>query len=222
MKKIRLVLAEDHTIVRKAIRVLLEGQGDIEVVGETSTGLDTIAQCAELKPDIVLMDITMPDINGVEATRQVVKNNPKTKVVILSVHDDQQYIFHVLKAGAQGYVLKDDMVEDLMAAISAVARGNSFFSPAIQTQLLRDYVRTGEDSGQTMKPDPLTHREKQVLQLIAEEHTSKQVAAKLNISLKTVQAHRTNIMEKLDIHSTAGLTKYAISAGLIKEPGSDA
>jgi len=221
MKKIKTFLAEDHTIVRKAIRSLLEGHTGIEVVGEANNGMETVSQCAELKPDVVLMDISMPDMSGVEATRQILKHNPDAKVVVLSVHKEQQYIFPVLKAGARGYVLKDDMVEDLLSAIKAVARGDSFFSPTIQNHLLRDYVRTGEDSREALKADPLTPREKQVLQLIAEENTNKKIAAKLNISLKTVQAHRTNIMEKLDIHSAAGLTKYAIAIGLIAKPGSE-
>lgn len=219
MKSIRVYLAEDHTIVRKAIRSLLDTQKEIEVVGEGNTGMEAVAQCVELKPDVILMDITMPEMNGVEATRQILKHNPDTSVVVLSVHKEQQYIFPVLKAGARGYVLKDDMVEDLISAIKAVVKGNSYFSPTIQNHLLRDYVRTGDESQQTLKPDPLTPREKQVLQLIAEEHTNKRIAAKLNISLKTVQAHRTNIMEKLDIHSAAGLTKYAIATGLIERPG---
>ncbi len=218
-ESIKVYLAEDHTIVRKAIRHLLEGHHGIEVVGEGSTGMETVNQCGELKPDIVLMDITMPEMNGVEATRQILKRCPTARVVVLSVHKEQQYIFPVLKAGARGYVLKDDMVEDLITAITAVAKGNSYFSPTIQNHLLRDYVRTGDESKQTLKPDPLTPREKQVLQLIAEEHTNKKIAAKLNISLKTVQAHRTNIMEKLDIHSAAGLTKYAIATGIIERPG---
>jgi DNA-binding NarL/FixJ family response regulator len=219
MKTVRVYLAEDHTIVRKAIRSLLDTHPEIEVVGEGNTGMETVAQCVELKPDIVLMDITMPEMNGVEATRQILKNCPATSIVVLSVHKEQQYIFPVLKAGARGYVLKDDMVEDLMSAINAVAKGNSYFSPTIQNHLLRDYVRTGEESKQTLRADPLTPREKQVLQLIAEEYTNKRIAAKLNISLKTVQAHRTNIMDKLDIHSAAGLTKYAIATGLIERPG---
>lgn len=221
MKKVRTFLAEDHTIVRKAIRALLEKEAGIEVVGEASTGFETVSQCEVLKPDVVLMDISMPDMNGVEATRQIIKTSPKTKVVVLSVHKEQQYIFPALRAGARGYVLKDDIVEDLLVAINVVAKGNSFFSPTIQDHLLRDYIRTGEDAQQALKPDPLTPREKQILQLIAEEHTNKRIAAKLNISLKTVQAHRTNIMEKLDIHSAAGLTKYAIASGLIEKPGSD-
>ncbi|MFQ5906650.1 MAG: response regulator [bacterium] len=221
MKKIRAFLAEDHTIVRKAIRALLEGHAGIEVVGEASNGMETVSQCAELRPDIVLMDVSMPEMSGVEATRQILKHSPDTRVVVLSVHKEQQYIFPVLKAGARGYVLKDDMVEDLISAIKAVAKGNSFFSPTIQNHLLRDYIRTGEESQETLKADPLTPREKQVLQLIAEENTNKKIAAKLNISLKTVQAHRTNIMEKLDIHSAAGLTKYAIATGLIAKPGSE-
>lgn len=220
MKKIRTFLAEDHTIVRKAIRALLEREPGIEVVGEASTGFETVSQCEILKPDIVLMDISMPDMNGVEATRQIIRAEPKTKVVVLSVHKEQQYIFPALRAGARGYVLKDDIVEDLLVAINVVAKGNSFFSPTIQDHLLRDYIRTGEDVQQALKPDPLTPREKQILQLIAEEHTNKRIAVKLNISLKTVQAHRTNIMEKLDIHSAAGLTKYAIATGLIEKPGS--
>ncbi|TET81574.1 response regulator transcription factor [candidate division TA06 bacterium] len=221
MKKVRTFLAEDHTIVRKAIRALLEKEAGIEVVGEASTGFETVSQCEVLKPDVVLMDISMPDMNGVEATRQIIKTSPKTKVVVLSVHKEQQYIFPALRAGARGYVLKDDIVEDLLVAINVVAKGNSFFSPTIQDHLLRDYIRTGEDAQQVLKPDPLTPREKQILQLIAEEHTNKRIAAKLNISLKTVQAHRTNIMEKLDIHSAAGLTKYAIATGLIEKPGSN-
>ena len=221
MKKVRTFLAEDHTIVRKAIRALLEKEAGIEVVGEASTGFETVSQCEVLKPDVVLMDISMPDMNGVEATRQIIKTSPKTKVVVLSVHKEQQYIFPALRAGARGYVLKDDIVEDLLVAINVVAKGNSFFSPTIQDHLLRDYIRTGEDVQQALKPDPLTPRERQILQLIAEEHTNKRIAAKLNISLKTVQAHRTNIMEKLDIHSAAGLTKYAIATGLIEKPGSN-
>lgn len=216
MDSIQVLLVEDHTIVRKGLRALLEGQSDILVVGEAEDGRQALEQVQQLLPDVVLMDIGMPGLNGLEATRQIKHQFPKTKVVVLTMHTNAEYIFNVLQAGASGYLIKQAATEEVISAIRAVYRGESFLSPSISTKVIEEYLRR---AGRTELVDPferLTSREREVLQLIAEGHSTQEIAALLYVSGKTVETHRARLMEKLDIHTVAELTQYAIRKGIIK------
>lgn len=214
MKKIRVLLADDHTILRDGIRALLEDQEDIEVIGEAEDGQATVRMAAQLQPDVVVMDIAMPLLNGLEATRQIQRDLPQVKVLILTMHENEEYIRQVLAAGALGYVLKDAAARDLIGAIRAVDQGEAVLSPAITRLVIEDYLRWGDIHPQDAS-DGLTSREREVLQLIAEGHTSKEIAAILCLSVKTVQTHRTNLMAKLDLHDRGELIKYAIQKKII-------
>jgi len=213
-KIVRVLLAEDHTIVRKGLRSLLEGEADIEVVGEAEEGRETLRMTRQLLPDVVLMDISMPGLNGLEATRQIKKAMPSVNVVILTRHANEEYVLQILQAGASGYVLKRAAPTELLLAIRAAHRGEFFLSPAISREVIEEYVQraagTAEDGWMR-----LTDREREVLQLIAEGHTSGEIGVLLTISEQTVRTHRGNLMDKLDIHSTAELTQYAIRKGVI-------
>ncbi|MDA8188808.1 MAG: response regulator transcription factor [Dehalococcoidales bacterium] len=214
-EKIKVLVVDDHTILREGIRVLLEAQPDIEVVAEASNGREAVDRVRALSPDVVLMDIGMPSMNGLEATRQIRKYNPDTQVVVLTMHDNEEYIFQILNAGAAGYVLKRAAAKDLVSAIRSVYQGGSFLHPTIAKKLIRDYLRrVGEDSDKLIC-DGLTDREREILKLIAEGNTSQQIADVLCLSVKTVQTHRTHIMDKLDIHDRTELVKYAIRKGLV-------
>lgn len=213
-KKVRVLLAEDHTIVRKGIRLLLDAEPDVEVVGEAENGREAVEKAEQLHPDIVLMDHTMPILNGLEATRQLRARLPAVKVLILTMHTNEAYIFEYLQAGAVGYLVKQSAPTDLIAAITAIQQGQSYLSPAISKTVIEEYVRQGEASGKGA-PDTLTAREREVLQLIAEGHSNREIAAQLHISVKTVGVHRVNLMQKLDLHSPTELTKYAIRKGII-------
>jgi DNA-binding NarL/FixJ family response regulator len=216
MDSIQVLLVEDHTIVRKGLRALLEGQSDIQVVGEAEDGRQALEQVQQLLPDVVLMDIGMPGLNGLEATRQIKHQFPKTKVVVLTMHTNAEYIFNVLQAGASGYLIKQAATEEVISAIRAVYRGESFLSPSISTKVIEEYLRR---AGKTELVDPferLTSREREVLQLIAEGHSTQEIATLLYVSGKTVETHRARLMEKLDIHTIAELTQYAIRKGIIK------
>ncbi|MFC1922632.1 response regulator [Chloroflexota bacterium] len=214
MNKIRVLLADDHTILRDGIRALLDDQADIEVIGEAEDGQATVKMTAQLQPDVVVMDIAMPLLNGLEATRQIQRDYPQVKVLILTMHENEEYIRQVLAAGALGYVLKDAAAHDLLGAIRAVYQGEAVLSPAITRLVIEDYLRWGD----IRPPDStngLTSREREVLQLIAEGYTNKEIAEILCLSIKTVQSHRTNLMSKLDLHDRGELIKYAIQKKII-------
>ncbi|HTI99576.1 MAG TPA: response regulator transcription factor [Dongiaceae bacterium] len=217
MNRITVLLAEDHTIVREGFRAMLEHEPDLEVVGEARDGREAVALAKQLRPDLVLMDIAMPLLNGLEATRQVLKALPATKVVILSAHSDDAYVKNATMSGAVGFLLKQTSAQDVCRAIREVQSGKKFFSPAVSGRMDRLNPKLRDRKGKlTQKLVALTSREIEVLQLIAEGKANKQTAAELGIGIKTVEKHREHLMEKLDIHDTAGLTRYAISAGIIE------
>jgi DNA-binding NarL/FixJ family response regulator len=209
----RVVIADDHRLFREGLRNLLHSQPGIEVVGEAADGITAVQKIAELKPDIVLMDISMPSLNGIEATRQVVAAEDKPRVIILSMHSDRRFVIEALKAGAAGYLLKDSALEELMAAIKSVLRGKVYLSCSISDIVVNDYVTLAKQSDLSVF-SILSAREREVLQLLAEGKSTKEIASHLNVSIKTVESHRKQIMDKLDIHSVAELTKFAIREGL--------
>ena len=217
MKRITVLLAEDHAIVREGLRSLLEVGGDVEVVGEAATGRQAVDLARKLRPAVVVMDIAMPVLNGFEATRQILHAVPETRVLVLSAHSDDEYVAHMAAVGASGYVVKQNSGQVLVHAVKEIAGGRPYFSPAISKRL-RDAARKagGGGAARAMPRQPLTAREAEVLQLVAEGAANKQVAAELGISIKTVEKHRQQLMDKLDIHDTAGLTRYAIAAGVIE------
>jgi two-component system, NarL family, response regulator NreC len=215
MKKLRILLADDHTVMRTGLRVLLERQPNLEVVGETENGRDTIQATASLQPDVVVMDVGMPVLNGIEATKSILADNPGVAVVILSMHADESYVMRALKAGARGYLLKDSAPADLLGAIQAVTQNKSFFSPKVSRILAEDYVRVLKQKGAVDSYDLLTSREREILQLLAEGKANKEVAVALNISPYTVETHRSHILEKLNLHNPAELILYAVRKGII-------
>ena len=215
MRKIRVLLADDHTILRDGIRALLEDQQDIEVIGEAEDGQTAVKMAAQLDPDIVIMDIAMPLLNGLEATRHIRRDSPQVKVLILTMHENEEYIRQVLAAGAFGYVLKDAAARDLMGAIRAVYNGEAVLSPAVTRLVIEDYLRWGDIQPMDASNE-LTSREREVLQLIAEGYTNKEIAEILCLSIKTIQSHRTNLMSKLDLHDRGDLIKYAIQKKIIE------
>ena len=217
MQKITVLLADDHTIVRRGLRSLLQTENDIEVVAEAETGRQAVQLATALKPDVVLMDIAMPMLNGLEATRQILKQLPATRVLILSSYNDDEYVHELTEAGGAGYLLKQADFSDVVRAIREAKKGNAFYSPAISRRLTDRYRETIVGGVLVRKrTDLLTSREIEVLQLIAEGESNKQIAAELGISVKTVERHRQRLMDKLAIHDIAGLTRYAISRGLVE------
>ncbi len=217
METIHVLLADDHTVVRQGLRALLEVEPDITVVGEAETGRQAVQLAGKLRPDVVVMDIAMPVLNGLEATRQIIKMVPAAKVLALSSYSDDEYVYQLTEAGAVGYLLKQTAAADLIKAVREARKGKTFFSPAISRRLL-DHYRDRCLGRVPLKKarDPLTSREREVLQLIAEGRLNKQIAAELGISVKTVEKHRQQVMNKLNIHDIAGLTRYAISRGMIE------
>jgi len=211
----RVLLADDHAVVRKGLRFLLSRSPDMEVVGEAADGREAVRLAEEVKPDVIVMDIAMPQLNGIEATARIIKRNPGVGVVILSMYSDEEYLVRALTAGAKGYLLKDSAEADLVQAIRAVARGRPFFSPSIARTLLEDYVRHLQQRGLTDSYDLLTDREKEVLQLLAEGKSNKEVASLLDLSLYTVETHRANLMQKLGLHDTAEIVLYAVRKKII-------
>ena len=217
MKRITVLLAEDHEIVREGLRTLLQAEGDIAVVGEAATGRQAVALARKLRPAVVVMDIAMPRLNGLEATRQILKAAPATRVLILSAHSDDAYVEQVIAMGAAGYLIKQTSARVLSRAIREVHAGRAYFSPAIAKRLDQRNEKAPARAGQLkQRIAHLTSREAEVLQRIAEGAANKQIAAGLGISIKTVEKHRDHLMHKLNIHDTAGLTRYAISAGIIE------
>jgi DNA-binding NarL/FixJ family response regulator len=217
MKRITVLLAEDHTIVREGFRKMLEMEDDLEVVGEAQDGRQAVALAKKFRPDVVLMDIAMPLLNGLEATRQVLKAFPATKVLMLSAHSDDAYVKNATESGAVGFLLKQTSAHDVCRAIREVQKGKTFYSPSISRRQDRIHPLSPDRAGGFKKKViPLTSREMEVLQLIAEGKANKETASELGIGIKTVEKHREHLMEKLDIHDTAGLTRYAISAGVIE------
>src|ERR1700677_2827227 len=217
MKRITVLLAEDHTIVREGFRKMLELETDLEVVGEAKDGRQAVALAKKLRPAVVLMDIAMPLLNGLEATRQILKAVPDTRILILSAHSDDAYVKNATEAGAMGFLLKQTSSHEVCRAIREIHNGKTFFSPSVSLRLNRLNPQSLDRTGrQNKKTAHLTSREMEVLQLIAEGKANKQIASELGIGIKTVEKHREHLMQKLDIHDTAGLTRYAIGAGIIE------
>jgi DNA-binding NarL/FixJ family response regulator len=220
MNPIRVLLADDHTLVRAGIRSLLQNIGEVEVVAEADDGREALRLIASLQPDIVLMDIAMPNLNGLEAAARVSKEFPNVRVIILSMYANEEYVLQSLRAGAAGYLLKGARAAELELAVASVARGETYLSPAASKHVIVDYVqRAGGDAvpsqDERNPTERLTPRQREILQLIAEGHSTKEIALALNISVKTAESHRTQIMERLGIHDIAGLVRYAIRAGMI-------
>jgi len=215
MSQVRIFLADDHTVMRAGIRLVLERQPDLHVVGEASDGRETVNAIERLHPDVVVMDISMPSLNGIEATRQILANGVAVSIVVLSMHADEEYVLRALKAGARGYLLKESAEADLIAAVRAVVSGKSFFSPAVSRLLVEDYVRQLQDRDIEDSYELLTTREREILQLVAEGKSNKDIANLLNLSVYTVETHRSNIMEKLNLHGVPELILYAVRKGVI-------
>lgn len=220
MKPIRVLLADDHTLVRAGIHLLLENIAGVKVVAEASTGREVLHLLKTTDPDVVLMNMSMKEMNGLEATAYMTQDYPQVRVLILSVHDDEQHVLHALRAGAVGYLLKDAAEIELEQAIKAVARGDTYLSPAVTKHVIADYRRRGsrtpkDSEKDTSLAESLTLRQREILQLIVEGHTTRQIAAALHISRKTVEAHRSELMRRLDVHNVAGLIRYALRLGLV-------
>jgi two-component system response regulator NreC len=215
--KIRILLADDHTILRAGLKMMLNAQPDMEVIGEAQDGRQALHEAQRLQPDVILMDITMPDMNGIEATKQIKRVQPEIKVLVLTMHEHDEYIFQALRAGASGYMLKEAADTELITALHVVQSGQFYLSPAAQSVMVGDYlqrVRTGEEKDSYSS---LTEREREILKLVAEGYTNNQIAERLVISPKTVDTHRTHIMDKLNLHSRAELVKYAMRRGLLED-----
>ncbi len=215
MAKLRIVLADDHTIVRQGLRKILEAQPEWWVVAEASDGREAVRQALAHQPDVLILDIGMPLLNGIEATRQVVRRLPRIGVVILSMHSDESYILQALQAGARAYLLKDSADTDLIRGVAAAVAGKSFFSPAVARVMLDDYLRHLAQKGIVDRYESLSEREREIFQLVAEGHSNKEIADLLSVSPSTVETHRTHILQKLDVHSTAELVLYAVRRGVI-------
>jgi DNA-binding NarL/FixJ family response regulator len=216
MDKIRILIADDHSIVREGVRMILAGQEDFEVVGEASTGRDALELARTTKPDVVVMDISMPDMTGIQATEKIRKELPTVQVLGLTMHEEESYVFEMLKMGAAGYVLKRAAAEDLVSAVRAAHRGEAFLYPSVAKMVVQDYLQRTSAKEKETALDGLTEREREVLTLIAEGLTNQEIAGRLFISIKTVQTHRAHIMEKLNLHDRTELVRYAIRKGLIE------
>ena len=212
---VRILLADDHTVMRAGLRLLLERHEHFEVVGEAADGREAVEIATEQKPDVVVMDVAMPHLNGVEAARQILSRNPDIAIVMLSMHSDESYVLRSLKAGARAYLLKDSAEADLIAAIQAIIEGRSFFSPGVRALLKEDYIYRLQKFGADDTYELLTAREREVLQLVAEGRSNKEVASLLGLSLYTVETHRTHILQKLNLHSVPELILYAVRKGII-------
>ena len=213
MRKFRVLLAEDHALVRSGIRVLLEELADVEVVGEVANGQEALRFVASHRPDVVLMDLSMPELNGLDATAQIARKYPGVKVLVLSMHGDEEYVAQALTAGAVGYLLKDAGRAELEIAVRAAARGDTSLSPGVSRAVIQDYVQASER--RELPRGRLSPRQRQVLQLIAEGSSTKEIARKLNLSVKTVETHRAQLMKRLNVHDIPGLVRHAIRMGLV-------
>jgi len=209
VRKLRIFIADDHAIVRQGFRLILNQEPDMEVIGEAGSGAETLRAINELKPDVIVLDVAMPEMNGVEVTRRIMESDPEARVIMLSMHKDAVYVRETLRAGARGYLLKDSIDHDLLRAVRAVARGEGFLSPEVSRTVLDDYQRTEDPF------DSLTAREREVLQMLAEGKVAKEIATALDVSVYTVDAHRGRIMKKLGLHSSTELVRYAMRKGLI-------
>jgi DNA-binding NarL/FixJ family response regulator len=216
-QSITVLLAEDHVVVREGLRILIEADGDIKVIGEAKTGREAISMTRRFRPSVVVMDVAMPLLNGIQATQQILSEAPKTKILILSAHADPEYVDQLMALGVVGYLTKQTSAEIVARAVREVHSGNTFFSPTVAKHL-RDHYQKAAPFSRSLKRNNvrLTSREAELLQLIAEGHVNKQIASELSISIKTVEKHRQHLMEKLNIHEIAGLTRYAIAAGVIE------
>lgn len=215
MSRLRILLADDHTVVRQGLRKVLEDRPEWEVVAEAGDGREAVRLAEQFVPDVAILDVAMPLLNGIEATRQITRRVPSTRIVVLSMYADEAYVTQILQAGAAGYLLKDSADVDLIQAVAEVAQGRSFFSPAIARVMLDDYVRQGPEKGQS-RYETLSQREREIFQLIAEAKTNKEIAALLNVSPSTVETHRAHIMDKLGLHSAAEIVLYAVRRGVIR------
>lgn len=215
MKTIRVIIADDHTIIRSGLKALLEREPDIEVVAEAADGRQAVQKAQELLPEVVLLDIAMPNLNGIEAARQIVAKHERVGVIILSMHSDESYVLKALKAGARGYLLKDSSESDVMNAVRAVNSGKAYFSPEISRMLADDYLRQMQQRGVDDSYELLTSREREILQMLAEGKSNKDVANVLNLSLHTVETHRSNILQKLNLHSVPELILYAVRKRIV-------
>ena len=215
MKPIRILLADDHTVMRRGLRLLIESQPEFSVVAEASDGRQAVQQAEAMLPDVAVMDIAMPNLSGIEAAQRIATSLPQTAIVILSMHSDESYVLRALKVGAKGYLLKDSAEGDLIDAIKAVHQGKTFFSPEISKMLVEDYIREIRTRGTEDSYDLLTSREREILQLLAERKSNKEIAQVLNLSIYTIETHRRNLQEKLNLHSLAELILYAVRKGVI-------
>ncbi len=219
MKKIRILFADDHSIVRNGLRALFRSVPEFSVVGEAEDGETAVQLVAARKPHVAILDISMPKLNGIEATRIIKQNHPGTKVLILTIHEDEAYVQQIIRAGANGYIVKNAEKNEILAAVRSVAQGDPFFSPGISRLMIEKFIQRARGEENIQQPwttIPLTKRETEILQHIAQGLTSREIAEKLFLSLSTVNTHRANLMQKLDIHDTAGLVRYAIQSGMIK------
>jgi two-component system response regulator NreC len=212
---IRIVLADDHSVMRSGLRALLQQYPGLQVVGEANDGREALELVESLKPDVAVLDVTMPNLNGIDAARQIVAKQLGTAIIVLSMHSDESYVLRAMKAGVHGYLLKESAEIDLLHAIQAVTQGKAFFSPAVSRMLVEDYVRQLQDKEIEDSYDLLTDRQREILQLIAEGKSNKDVANMLNLSLYTVETHRSNILQKLNLHTVPDLILYAVRKGVI-------
>lgn len=215
MSRIRILLADDHTVMRRGLRLLLEGQPDFTVVAEAADGSEAVKQAETTHPDVIVMDVAMPNLSGIEAAQRIAAATPQTAIIILSMHSDEGYVLRALKAGARGYLLKDAAEGDLIEAIRAVSQGKTFFSSEISKMLVEDYIREIRTRGAEDSYELLTSREREILQLLVEGNSNKDIASKLNVSPHTVETHRRNLQDKLNLHSFAELILYAVRKRLI-------
>ena len=219
MGSIRVLIADDHTLVREGLRALLEGQGGFEVVGEASNGREAIERAVQLRPDVVLMDIGMPEVDGLAATRRITRLNPAIRILVLTVHETEDYFFRVLEAGAHGFLVKDAAATELVAAVRAVHHGGVFLHPPMAKRLVEEYLQRIGSGEERAAHALLSPRERQILALIGAGHTNQEIADQLSLSVNTVQAHRSHIIDKLNLHSRADLMRYAVRVGLMRDPG---
>jgi two-component system, NarL family, response regulator NreC len=215
MARLRILLGDDHTLLRQGLRKILQERPEWDVVAEAGDGREAVRQALTVQPDVAILDIGMPLMNGIEATRQIVRRRPDTHVLILSMHANEAYIIQALKAGAKGYLLKDSADTELIRGVAAVASGKSFFSPAVAKVMLDDYVRHLAEKGIADRFDSLSEREREIFQLVAEGHSTKEIAELLSVSPATIETHRAHVLQKLDVHNTAELVLYAVRRGVI-------